>query len=889
MKLIKAEINGFGHFQKQMFSFEDGNQLYFGRNEVGKSTLYQFIQAMLFGFPKKRSRKRDYTPKDGAAYGGKLWIELQPYGQVRVERFRQVDRGKAKVFLGEQEGDEKLLAKLLAPLNETIFQEVFTFQQEQLSQIDHLQENELHAALISLGISGSKQLMGKIQTYQKENRQLFKPKGQRLPLNKRLNEYRELEQTIAEKESQEAMIKQSYQALLEKKKQQKQLEDQQRELESKQQLLNQQKINWSLYEEWKKLRTINKSRITEEEQQLLRAFYQEYQRISEEIQKKSAELARLEQGQESDRYFFFLDQEAKITEILRQKVTVLRRQDEIKRLEEREEHWNKELKLAYQKWGWKKEQIPQSMGEQVYLQIDRIEALEKQKENQTLRLKWLEEKRQPLENEVDRLENKYPELLQKKKKKHYPLLFFTGFVAYFLASFLFKLPIKTSLWGFGFILAVCIGIFYFSKSKNNFSKIKLAWQEKLLQLDTFGQEEAQENEKLTEIIKEQQEKVHQLQPAFGANENYLTWRKIVQEYDEETLAFQKAQREKQELLKQLEKQKEQQQTFERNLEIFSDWLPFASKTVVEKLNLIEEFAEKMQAKKMMRLQQPSTLIAQQLKQLRSQREQLVEEKDLLLKKAGIQHPSEIPVWIRQWEQHLKQVVRKKELSKTIDSLFPNEITWEELIIQIEETSQRQNQLHQKMNGLLEEKQRIQLQVEQMQKDGTLDELYQEKSRLLSEIHDLALTWTSNQILSSFLTDLATELSEQQLPQLLAQASYYFNILTDNRYLHVSLDQGILQVTDKNETLAIYSLSTGTKDQLIMAIRFAYLSLQEQALSPVIIDDGWLHYDAQRKKKLALLFREFGKKYQVICLSSDQEMVSYYQGLNQPVQEIKQRK
>src|SRR5699024_7473869 len=375
MKLIKAEINGFGHCQKQMFSFEDGNQLYFGRNEVGKSTLYQFIQAMLFGFPKKRSRKRDYTPKDGAAYGGKLWIELQPYGQVRVERFRQVDRGKAKVFLGEQEGDEKLLAKLLAPLNETIFQEVFTFQQEQLSQIDHLQENELHAALISLGISGSKQLMGKIQTYQKENRQLFKPKGQRLPLNKRLNEYRELEQTIAEKESQEAMIKQSYQALLEKKKQQKQLEDQQRELESKQQLLNQQKINWSLYEEWKKLRTINKSRITEEEQQLLRAFYQEYQRISEEIQKKSAELARLEQGQESDSYFFFLDQEAKITEILRQKVTVLRRQDEIKRLEEREEHWNKELKLAYQKWGWKKEQIPQSMGEQVYLQIDRIEAL----------------------------------------------------------------------------------------------------------------------------------------------------------------------------------------------------------------------------------------------------------------------------------------------------------------------------------------------------------------------------------------------------------------------------------------------------------------------------------------------------------------------------------
>jgi uncharacterized protein YhaN len=60
------------------------------------------------------------------------------------------------------------------------------------------------------------------------------------------------------------------------------------------------------------------------------------------------------------------------------------------------------------------------------------------------------------------------------------------------------------------------------------------------------------------------------------------------------------------------------------------------------------------------------------------------------------------------------------------------------------------------------------------------------------------------------------------------------------------------------------------------------------VSPVIIDDGWLHYDSLRKEQLAKLFAEFGKKHQVICLSSDQEMVSYYQRLQQPVIEIKQR-
>lgn len=44
----------------------------------------------------------------------------------------------------------------------------------------------------------------------------------------------------------------------------------------------------------------------------------------------------------------------------------------------------------------------------------------------------------------------------------------------------------------------------------------------------------------------------------------------------------------------------------------------------------------------------------------------------------------------------------------------------------------------------------------------------------------------------------------------------------------------------------------------------------------------LHYDHQRKAQLAELFTKFGQKQQVICFSSDQEMVSYYQDLQQRV-------
>lgn len=47
MRILKAEITGFGRYHDQVIEFSQGNQLLFGNNEIGKSTLYQFIAAML--------------------------------------------------------------------------------------------------------------------------------------------------------------------------------------------------------------------------------------------------------------------------------------------------------------------------------------------------------------------------------------------------------------------------------------------------------------------------------------------------------------------------------------------------------------------------------------------------------------------------------------------------------------------------------------------------------------------------------------------------------------------------------------------------------------------------------------------------------------------------
>ena len=54
MKIQEISIDGFGKFHKYHTYFADGIQVIYGKNETGKTTLRQFMIAMLFGLEKGR-------------------------------------------------------------------------------------------------------------------------------------------------------------------------------------------------------------------------------------------------------------------------------------------------------------------------------------------------------------------------------------------------------------------------------------------------------------------------------------------------------------------------------------------------------------------------------------------------------------------------------------------------------------------------------------------------------------------------------------------------------------------------------------------------------------------------------------------------------------------
>lgn len=56
MKILEIYMKNFGKFSDRRIFFHDGINLLYGKNEAGKSTIYAFLRAMLFGIEKARGR-----------------------------------------------------------------------------------------------------------------------------------------------------------------------------------------------------------------------------------------------------------------------------------------------------------------------------------------------------------------------------------------------------------------------------------------------------------------------------------------------------------------------------------------------------------------------------------------------------------------------------------------------------------------------------------------------------------------------------------------------------------------------------------------------------------------------------------------------------------------
>ena len=157
MKITHLRIEAFGHFNNRDFGpLSPRATVFYGPNEAGKTTLLEFIRAILFGFLDGRSSRNRYLPLAGGRHGGSIAI-LTDDGETATIR-RMSGRAGGTVTLSASGGGPihaTELDRLLGNHSRDAFESIFAFTVDELHDAGLLSDESVNSQIYGAGLGVS--------------------------------------------------------------------------------------------------------------------------------------------------------------------------------------------------------------------------------------------------------------------------------------------------------------------------------------------------------------------------------------------------------------------------------------------------------------------------------------------------------------------------------------------------------------------------------------------------------------------------------------------------------------------------------------------------------------------------------------------------------------
>ena len=207
MYISKIEIDHFGKWEHEMFTFHPNLQVVQGLNESGKTTIRRFIEQMLFDFKQKKNGVYPYQPLHTNTRGGRMWIEDEGLGSLIIER-TAVGSQKKLVLKSAETGQalpESMLERILHELTLGEYHLLFGFNEEELQQNVFSNEEEMHRFLYSLSVMGHKGAYEESQRLLNDANKLYRPQAKKLELNERIDRLEELTNRLSQTKSENTL------------------------------------------------------------------------------------------------------------------------------------------------------------------------------------------------------------------------------------------------------------------------------------------------------------------------------------------------------------------------------------------------------------------------------------------------------------------------------------------------------------------------------------------------------------------------------------------------------------------------------------------------------------------------------------------------------------
>jgi uncharacterized protein YhaN len=169
------------------------------------------------------------------------------------------------------------------------------------------------------------------------------------------------------------------------------------------------------------------------------------------------------------------------------------------------------------------------------------------------------------------------------------------------------------------------------------------------------------------------------------------------------------------------------------------------------------------------------------------------------------------------------------------------------------------------------------QLEQLEEGGTYSALLQEFALAETELRDLAVEWAGLVTAGEWIERALRYGKEDRLPLMLDDTITFFSRLTEGAYTGIAFQKNGMKVQRKDGTTFFPNeLSQGTVEQLYIALRLAFVKNTADIVSmPILIDDGFVNFDEDRKNIMFTLLEELSEDVQVLFFTFDDACVQRF--------------
>ncbi|AYM02931.1 ATP-binding protein [Levilactobacillus yiduensis] len=857
MHLNRLTIYGFGHFHDRTFDLSAGLNFLLGANEAGKSTLTQFITAIFFGFPTKKHPALRYEPLDGSRFGGEI-----AFTQAGIDYLVSRTDGPhgGKVTLRDTSHDLDLpaanLARLLAPVDGQLFASVYAINEPRLGTVFSASKQELIDRLRHVGAVGSDFWLQQAHHLEQAAESQYKPQGRNPQLNQQLREHRELTAKLAKADAAYEtywQLLQQQQTLRHTQAATQQALAHQRAVTAQ---LTQQAALWATYTEWQRLGAddqVTASGFTPDDATRLEQLRGQVTASGQTLAQDQQHLQQLQQESQLPPLFQdYLPVASQVDPLLAQLPAITQADQDQQRLAASQRDLESRaaaLEHQYATQG----QMPRPFSLATTQQVSALQE----------RLTAANLKRRRLQQQLNQLNERFQREQPTRRQQKNPLAdkqivwLAIGLVvlvgSMFLPGTLFKLV--------GALFGVAVGyygVFLVDSStpaSRELETLTADIRDSQAQLREGGQLVDELNNQLDAIASARGLGDLPVAQWSAAQAAIGEWERLIQQLETTGQQLTKA-----------------QQTVATYLAAVTQALPAVAGDDLATIQ--PQLAQLQTLKQSLRHQEGD--LASTTARLQADQTAVDQARQQLTTFLSTRNLRSVEAFYQRYQTQREQTNRQQQRTALAEQLGTNLTALRQvadhatLTDQLTQAQAQQAATQQQLDHTTTQLATLAGQLDHLTASGTQATLRQKLANLETQMVATTQDWLVKRLTSQWIAATLAAASGDRLPQIVAQASNYYGKLTENRYTEIELTATTLRVRRHDgDWRDVGQLSRGTAEQLDLAVKLAFaVVMNQQVKMPLVIDDGFVNFDAQRRQAAYALLAEISQTLQVIFLTAD---------------------